>query len=434
MMKDFQLPAMPEHVLAGVSGGADSVALLYLLVRQGKRVCAVHVNHGLRGADSDEDECFVRSLCAKWQVPLRVYHAQPPARASENWAREARYAYFRQAMAETGAEALVLAHHRDDQAETLLLHLLRGAGLTGLGGMAEDTTVDGMRILRPLLAYSRQELHELLAGVGQCWREDASNSDPRYLRNALRAQALPLLERLVPGAAERLATTAKLLRADEAVLSGLTERFLRGHGGADALPLKALQAEPEGMQRRILRAWWADRAGRTLPERTLSSRQTDALLCLLNAPAASRCNLPDDWHGQRGWTHVHLIPPHPVEPMPPQRLTESPLIVVQPFDGAAGDGRRSQAIPSAWLPELTVRTRQTGDWIVPFGSSGRQSLQDYLVNRRVDAPFRDQLPLVCRGSEVLLAGGVGAGGVPRIEDMEAPVLLVWKAAFPWNDE
>ena len=138
------------RLLIGLSGGADSVALLHLLLDAGAEVAAVHVNHGLRGAESDGDEAFVRNLCANLNVPLHVYRADPPENPGENWAREVRYGFFRRAMQETGADALVLAHHRDDQAETLLLHLMRGAGLTGLTGMAADTQRDG-------------------ASCGRCW-------------------------------------------------------------------------------------------------------------------------------------------------------------------------------------------------------------------------------------------------------------------------
>lgn len=427
-----EISGLPEHVLAGVSGGADSVALLHLLIGSGARVTAVHVNHGLRGAASDGDEAFVRDLCAKWNVPLLCFRAVPPDHPGEDWARQARYGFFRQAMEASGAQALVLAHHRDDQAETLLLHLLRGAGMQGLTGMAADTTVQGMRILRPLLGASRQELRGMLTAIGQEWREDASNGDPRYLRNALRGEVLPALERLCPGAAERLATTASLLRADEDLLAAQTAVFLADHGEATYLPLAALQTQPLGMRRRILRAWWRTHAGIDRPERALSAEQTEALATLIDGRAGQRCNLPGGWHGQRGWTHLHLIPPGEATVMPETSPEKCGFLKITPFSGGIGDGKCAQALPSALLDGLTVRTRQPGDWISPFGSSGRQSLQDYLVNRRVDAPFRDRVPLLCRGSEVLLAGGVGAGGIPRLTNTEEAVLLTWTEDFAWN--
>ena len=427
-----RMPPLPEHLLAGVSGGADSVALLHLLLQRGVRVTAVHVNHGLRGEASDGDERFVRELCGHLQVPLLVYRAVPPDAPGEDWARRARYGFFREAMVATGAEALALAHHRDDQAETLLLHLLRGSGLTGLGGMAADAVVDGLRIVRPLLQFSRQELRELLLRLGQPWREDESNDDPRYLRNALRLDVLPKLEELIPGVAKRLAATAEILQGEEAVLAGMAESFLQRCGGEAYLPLYMLREQPEAMRRRIVRAWWQQQCGGENGERCLSAQQTDALARLIDAPAAAACNLPMGMQGRTGWTHLHLTGGSLQAPLEEKPLLQSELICIRPCEGTAGDGLESQALPRSLLGQLTVRSRRPGDWIRPFGAEGSQSLQDYLVNRRVDAPFRDRVPLVCRGSEVLLVGGVGAGDVPRFEEESDSVLACWTTAFPWR--
>ena len=426
----IKLQSLPDRLLIGLSGGADSVALLLLLKDAGKQVTAVHVNHGLRGAQSDGDEAFVRALCEENQVPMLVYRADLPEDTGENGAREARYGFFRQAMAQTGAEALVLAHHRDDQAETLLLHLLRGSGLHGLTGMAADSSLMGMRILRPLLAYSRAELRAYLMEKNQPWREDASNDDARYLRNALRKDVLPLLEQLSPGASARMATTAALLAEDEAVLSTLTADILAAHPGG-ALPLEMLHDQPLGLQKRILRAWWVREAAPE-GERSLSAAQTEALLSLVEAQALARCNLPGDWSGQRGWTHLHLVPPTQRMTIQEHPAADSPLLEVLPYTGDHGDGVHCQVVPKSCLAECTIRSRRAGDFIRPFGGKGSQSMQDHFVNRRIDAAFRDQVPLLCRGSEVLLAGGVGAGNIPRSEDIDEPVLLRWKDAFPWQ--
>jgi len=440
-MMQIRLTApFPEQLLVGVSGGADSVALLRLLMEAGVRVTAVHVNHGLRGDASDEDEAFVRKLCGRLAVPLMCFRADPPADPGEDWARRARYGFFREAAERSGIKVIALAHHRDDQAETLLMHLLRGSGLTGLTGIAADRETEGLRILRPLLGYSRQELRNWLRFIGQDWREDATNADPRYLRNALRRDVLPQLEQLVPGAAARLARTAELLRDEELLMQAQAETFLSRCNGGKELPLSALRAEPLALRRRIVRLWWSRATDGQMAERSLSAEQTEALVSLIEAPAASRCNLPAGWIGQTGWTHLHLLELPKSTPsvggkplLKPTPIECSDVIRLAPYAGDKGDGRRCQAIPAAMLPGLTVRSRQPGDWIRPFGSSGRQSLQDYLVNRRVDAPFRDRVPLLCRGSEVLLAGGVGAGDVPRVTDTENCVLVCWIPAFPWHD-
>lgn len=409
---------LPRRILVGLSGGADSVALTYLLMQENVELRAVHVNHGLRGEASDGDEAFVRQLCQQWKLPLDVFRTQPPEHPGEDWARQARYGFFRQAMTMHGADALALAHHRDDQAETFLLHLLRGAGMTGLTGMEADGTVLGVRVIRPLLGASRQQLRDLLKRENIPWREDASNQDTRYLRNAVRCQLLPLMEQLSPGAAGRIAAAADLLRLDETALAQQAQTLA---DDTPHLPLSRVQELSTGMLHRVLRQWW-QRCAAPQEERSLSRQQTEALASLVTAPVGSKCNLPMGWQGYRGWTHLHLLG---------GENTCGVELKVSQGAQAPGDGCRTQAMPAALYAECVVRTRQPGDWIRPFGQAGRQTMQDYFVNRRVDAPFRDVIPLVCLDSQVLLAAGVGAGAVPAFDSTKDNLTLSWIGDMPW---
>ena len=412
-----RLGPLPGRLLIGLSGGADSVALarLLLLRREGEplRLTAVHVNHGLRGADADADEAFVRSFCAAHDLPLTVKRLTPPANPGEGWAREARYAAFREVYAADGAEALALAHHRDDQAETLLLHLLRGSGLTGLAGMARDTGLYGMRVIRPLLGFSRQELIEALRKEGQAWREDATNAGDAYLRNRVRHRLLPLMEELASGAASRLAVTAELLRADDDVLNSLAAAELVRLDGWHSLPLRELRAMSGGLRRRVLRLWWQQETG-CLPDSDAAFR----LEALTAAPSGTREALMGGTVAEAGARWLHAVTE--AETFSPLPLTEGghagpggTTVSMTPSEGAPGDGRRAQELPRALAEACVIRTRRPGDFIHPFGMTGRQSLQDYFVNRKVEAPFRGSVPLLCAGSEVLWAAGVGAGAVPR---------------------
>ncbi len=434
-----RLPVLPGRLLIGLSGGADSVALLVLLeALGGKRLHAVHVNHGLRGADADGDEAFVRRLCAEKNVPLTVCRLTPPAHAGEGWAREARYGCFREAYAHCGAEALLLAHHQGDQAETVLEHLLRGSGLNGLGGMAADTVLDGMRVLRPLLGFTHEELCGLLTAAGQAWREDGSNAENDYLRNRVRHELLPLMERLAPGAARRIANTAQLLRRDEEALRHLTSERLP-EAGQRWLPLREIVELPEALQSRLLRLWW-QREAAGLPE--LSSGQTAQALRLIREKAGARANLPGGWQLQRGWHCLHLLPPVE-EAAPPAAVCVNDTapgaayrlggvtLCLAASEGSPGDGLTAQEVPRSLLAGCSLRFRRAGDWLRPFGMEGRKSLQDLLTDRRVDAPFRGRIPLLVRGDEVLMAAGVGCGAVPGYDPEADNVRLHWRGEMPW---
>lgn len=429
-----RLLPLPERVLLGLSGGADSMALCRLLMCLRERghvaFSAVHVNHGLRGEDADGDEAFVRRFCAANDIPLRVVRLTPPANPSENWAREARYAAFREALAESGARAVCLAHHMDDQAETVLMHLLRGAGLTGLCGMRRESNVLGVPVIRPLLDFSREELRLLLKEAGQPWREDASNGTDAYLRNRVRHELLPLVEQLAPGAAMRIAGTAALLQPEEELLQRMAEAALTG-AGETYLPLKALADAPEALHARMLRTWL-----KPLP---LDREQTEALCALTRAGVGDTCNLPGGLTGYRGYRCLHVTGGK--TPLFPeiQATGEGTFalggvtLTAGPGGSSPGDGRLVQEIPRSLLQGCVLRTRRPGDSIRPFGMQGTMSLQDYLVNRRVDAPFRDAIPLLCRGSEVLLVCGIGAGDIPRWSQNEDHLRLTWSGTMPWTD-
>lgn len=424
------------RLLAGVSGGADSMALLMLLLEKRSRgdvkLAAVHVNHGLRGEASDGDEAFVRTFCERHDVPLHVYRLQPPENPGEAWAREQRYAAFAEAMRAEQADCLVLAHHRDDQTETLLMHLMRGSGLDGLCGMQRETVMHSMRIVRPLLDVSRAALVQYLERNGQAWREDQTNAGDDYLRNRVRHQLTPLLEALAPGASARIAETARLLRQDADVLQAQADAWLNEHPYG-WLPVKELEAMQEGMRSRILRTWWRRETQRSAAD----ASATRTLMTLPEAPVGTRLSLPGGRSGFRGWRYIHLNGDR--EPVVPLSITGCgayPVggctVTIAGSEGSHGNGCTEQEMPAALLEGCEIRTRRTGDWISPFGMKGRQSLQDYFVNRRIDEPFRDLVPLVCRGSEVLFVCGVGAGDIPRWSPEHKNHRIIVSGIIPWN--
>ena len=224
-------PLAGQGVLIALSGGADSVALAWALCRlrqqEGWRLCAAHVNHGLRGEESDGDQAFVEALCRRLELPCACLRLSPPAHAGETWAREARYQALAAMAREQNCSVIALAHHRDDQAETLLEHLLRGCGPEGMAGMRPLRQSEGLTLVRPLLNVGRASLREALAQAGESWREDSTNAAPMCLRNRLRLEVMPALEALAPGAAARMAEAARLQAQEQSMLEEMAGQFLQ---------------------------------------------------------------------------------------------------------------------------------------------------------------------------------------------------------------
>jgi tRNA(Ile)-lysidine synthase len=297
-----------ERVCVAVSGGADSTALLLALceANDGKEalgivISAAHVHHGLRGADADADQEFVRTLCARLGVALRVFPVDTAGRQAaaheglEEAARELRYEALGGLVRDGFTDVIATGHTLDDQAETVMMKMLRGAWTEGLGGISPEVqgTRSG-RVVRPLLGVRRMEIEAYLRAGNQPWREDASNQDLTLTRNRFRHQLMPLLREFNPGIDALLARTAEIARDEEAFWRTEVDRILaqvllpgkpvRGGGRAVstaagdascALELARLAAMPPALRRRVVRA-----AARTVSASGLSSEETAKVLAL----------------------------------------------------------------------------------------------------------------------------------------------------------
>lgn len=277
-MRDQLLSALRRHrlihpgdrIAVAVSGGADSVALLRALLdlrnEVGIVVSVAHFNHKIRGADADADEAFVRELATRFDLPFHRAEANVPALAREQHlsleaaARRARYEFF-QALVDGGqVTKIATAHTRDDQAETVLLRLIRGAGTRGLAGI--HRTLQRGAIIRPMLDISRAEVEAYLRHLGQDWREDATNRDPTFARNRVRHELLPLLRRdYNPAIDQVLADTAEIARAEEEYWDRRERDALSELAGlVDCSPTEPVRApvdflnrQPLGLRRRLVR-------------------------------------------------------------------------------------------------------------------------------------------------------------------------------------
>jgi tRNA(Ile)-lysidine synthase len=301
------LPVRRRTLVVAVSGGRDSLLLLHLLLRAGwTKMVVAHLNHGLRGRASGQDARFVRAVATRLGLPVEISKADVAGLASrrkqsvETIARECRQLFFREVAGRHRASHVVLAHHADDQAETILANLCRGAGLNGLAGMRAVQPLDDLVLLRPMLKMPRAEIDRLIATHALAYREDASNASAVHRRNRLRHEVLPLLDavfarRVAPLlvrageqarlAADDLESRARAALANPACLG--TDRRLRL--GA------AWQALSPSVQPLVLRLWL--REIWRVPE--IGQREVEQALALLQPGGPARINLPGGWQLRR---------------------------------------------------------------------------------------------------------------------------------------
>ena len=338
------------RVAAGVSGGADSVCLLRVLaaLRQegGPQVTAVHVLHGIRGEEAMEDAQFVRQLCARWEVPFRLFSFDVPQLARERGCsleeagRQARYEAFQQAAQEEGAQAVAVAHNMDDQAETLLLNLARGTGLRGMSGMAPERSLGPVKLVRPLLCVRRSDIEAYLGGLGQEYRTDSTNLQDVYTRNRVRLHVMPALAQVNERAAEHMAQACQAAREAQEYMQEQARRLMgqasvtggqqtsvgsgqvmsvssgqgafvgsgqevAGDGGARPLalriPLSLLQAQPQVMRKYMLLEGIRRLSG---SQRDMGQAHVDALLSLAAGEVGRRASLPG---GIEAWREYEAL-------------------------------------------------------------------------------------------------------------------------------
>lgn len=429
-------------VVAAVSGGSDSVALFFLLHQLAaggacRLAGLAHLHHHIRGVAADGDAVFCRDLAARAGLPAVIGEADVPALARlagvslEVAGRDARQQFYRDALATLGAACVAVAHTRDDQAETVLLRLVRGAGSTGLSGMAPRRE----HLVRPLLEVSRAELREYLEEIGEPWRDDLTNTDCDIPRNRIRHNVLPQLREVNAQAAAALSRAADILRTDAAFLDGLANeaaarlvRIEEGQPRRVVLDAAGLVGLPVALARRV-----ALRALETAnPSRSYGLEEAQ-LFCeaATGGAGASLAGLDMERFG----ADVVLVSRKP--PRVPDVVSGSSRTVpsVDPFElqldipgaveaphgrwtlSASGPMPRHEAaiaagqvmVDAGTLSRgLIVRPRRPGDRLHPLGAPGRKKVQDVFVDRKIPRDDRDREPIVTdeMGRIVWVAGQV----------------------------
>ncbi|HEX8617922.1 MAG TPA: tRNA lysidine(34) synthetase TilS [Thermoanaerobaculia bacterium] len=402
----------PCRILAAVSGGTDSTALLFALTElrvEGFDIECAHVNHHLRGADSDEDETFVRELCTRLTVRLHVADGTLDSdairrRGIEAAAREVRYARLHELRESCGASFIATAHQKNDQAETVLMRLMSGSGIAGLRGIQP---VREDHVLRPLLGLTRDELEAFLRTHDVTPRFDRSNDDSRFLRNRVRA----LLREL--GGIDHLARIATEARS----LWPLLEQAIDAADHAEVMPRATrFPALPKDewlrgaiLQRHIRRMdpdardFDARRIARELGNST-RLRVTKTLELVHDGTWMLRFVEPP--RPQQAGFEVTLTPDAPVH-LDALRLTFTLARQDSNRDAArvAPSSQRLQ-LPRGATPSFTIRNRRPGDRFQPLGMSASKTLKDFLIDRKIAAPLRDRLPLLLWNGEIVWVAGV----------------------------
>ena len=431
--------------MVAVSGGADSVALLDILCRfeaEQLRLVVAHLNHCLRGEESDGDEQFVSRLAASYGLPFESQRSDVAGLSRrlrislEDAGRRERYGFLARVAQSRGAASIALAHHRDDQAETVLIRLLRGAGGAGLSAMGDFS---GGMLKRPLLRVSRIEIEQYLKGAGLTYRTDASNADTNILRNSIRHELIPLLARYNPKISERLAATAEILAGDEELLVRLAETaYARlatpGEAGL-TLALEELVLEPRGLRLRLYRHALAELRG-DLQRIGLSHLESIDRLVLSSRPN-SRIKLPGDCfvvrsYGSLRFTGALQAPDSGLElsigGVGNYPLAGGARLLVErvPRPASLDAGSRlvaylaPEAAPFPWL----VRSFEPGDRFRPLGMSGVQKLKDLFMNEKIPVPERRRVPLLFSAGRILWVCGVRMAEDGRVGSATGPVLRV----------
>jgi tRNA(Ile)-lysidine synthase len=367
-------------VLVALSGGADSTALVAALAELRdagllRSVSALHVDHGLRAGSHLDGEACAR-ICAALRVPLSRSRVEVAPGNVQAEARRARYAALRREAARVGASRIATGHTQDDQAETVLLRLLRGAGARGLSGIPPRRGA----IVRPLIDRTRAETEAHVRARGLVHVEDPSNATPRFLRNRVRAEVIPALRSLSPGAGRALSRAADLLRDDERALSAQGRRL----APAGSARIDALLAAPVAVRRRAVRHLWRLATGRRAG---LDARHVDAVLGRLAGEAPARIRLPGG---------IEAVIRYGALALRPVPAAQAPLDAPVRLDGPGthrlpGGGAIRIAEPDGVAWPLWWRTRRPGDRFRPAGGRGAKKLKSWLIDRKVPRERRDGL-------------------------------------------
>jgi tRNA(Ile)-lysidine synthase len=423
----YGLLASGDKVIIAVSGGADSTALLLALhalaPKYDVQLYVAHLNHMMRGEQAVADANWVKELSARLGVPFFRRDTDVPALIRdknltvEQAGRVARYEFFEDLAGELGANKVAVGQTQDDQAETVLLHLLRGAGLSGIAGVRPIRSASYGWVIRPLLEVTRRETEACTASFGLVPRHDPYNVDLDYFRNRIRYQLLPWLKQQAnPNIKAILAQSAAIWQQEDDLLSTLTKeaysKVVEQTGSEVKIDCSALGKLPLALQRRLLRQAFAAVVG---DERNLTFDHTEDLLSLVAMPVGRQLDLPKGVRAKRTYDHVVLS----VGELSEGAVTEFCYRLLVPGETyikelgltvRTATGKPPLDFVSGSLvaegyfdynetgPTLYVRNRRQGDWFYPQGVGGRKKLSDFFIDSKIPRHKRDRVLIITNAS------------------------------------
>ena len=406
-IKKYNLLNTSDLYIIALSGGADSVALLLLLHEAGYRVHAAHCNFHLRGAESDRDEAFCVELCEKLGVELYRAHFDTHEYAElhkvsiEMAARELRYSWFAQLCKDVGAAGVCVAHHRDDSVETVLLNLVRGTGLRGLTGIQPKQKMSqknrpSVTCLRPLLCVSRAEIEDFLAKRGQKYVTDSTNLEADVQRNKIRLQVLPLLRELNPAVSENIQRMTENVGEAQTVLDTIVDKYRNSN------ILEIRELEKYGSSEYIIYEWLKNYGFNGSQVRQILDAESGRIVS-----SASGYEVLKD----RSRLIVEAISKPLKRNIVPEegtyRLDENMLFRVRKCAVYVSKMPYIATLDAAKVRfPLTIRGVEEGDWMIPYGMSGRKLLSDLMTDCKMTV-FEKRRQLVVVDAQGVIAWAVG---------------------------
>ncbi len=419
---DFS-PYAKKRFCVALSGGADSVALLYAALEAADKydisVSAVNVEHGIRGEESLEDTRFVKTLCEKEDVPLYLYAADIPRIAQEKSigleeaARQYRYAAYEEVLNEKGEDFVATAHHAGDNAESVLFHLFRGSALRGVSGIRPVLSKDGQKgIVRPFLSVTKEEILQYLRERGICWREDSSNADISYSRNFLRRNVLGAAKEQFPACEKRIYAFSCAAREDDEYLYKLASEKLLEQDGA-------VKIEADAPRPLFLRACLLalQKLG---VDKDYTGVNFEAIRSLCGAQNGTGADVLQGVRAVKEYGKIALYRPEETGEALVYPFAEGEFafgttrVKIVRGEQEAEDSGKVLYLDADRLPDdCVLRLRREGDRFKKFGG-GRKKLKDFLIEKKIPRRERDNLPLIASGQEIYAVCGVEISDLAKV--------------------